>query len=199
VPIGCVGRRAATRGLPWSARRRYRPCVRSAEYDAFGPWILPVTAIGEVPPLFRDHPVDLAASHLVLKFPRNIARRDANPSMDLYDHLVIVDDVATTVLSRRPAGYTVRTVAHDTICAIDYGTDLLDGWITVHGSADGSPGAPPALTLGYVGTSQDVVEEAHAHPAFAVPDGPPGRVAATRARVRAPTRSVTSATTTSRS
>lgn len=133
--------------------------MRSAEYDAFGPWILPVTATREIPPLFRDHAVDFATSHLVLKFPRDIARRDANPSMDLYEHLVIVDDRTMTVLSRRPDGYGVRMVAVDTICAIDYGTDLLDGWFTVHSSTDGPQRGGSALRLGYVGTSQDVIEE----------------------------------------
>jgi hypothetical protein len=132
--------------------------VRSAEYDAFGPWIMPVTSREEIPPLYRDHGFDLASARLVLKLPRNVARRDATPSMDLYDHLVIVDDAALTILSRRPGGYDERVVAHEAICAIDYGTDLLDGWITVHSAGEGGRGRAPALTLSYVGTSQDVVE-----------------------------------------
>ena len=36
------------------------------EYDAFGPWVDPVRTAEEVPPLYRDHPVDLAGSRLVL-------------------------------------------------------------------------------------------------------------------------------------
>ncbi|PVU82197.1 hypothetical protein DDP54_03330 [Cellulomonas sp. WB94] len=129
--------------------------MRSAEYDAFGPWIMPVTVREEIPPLYRAHGFDLAGARLVLKLPRNVARRDATPSMDLYDHLVIVDDAALTVLSRRPGGYDERVIPHDAICAIDYGTDLLDGWITVQSVG---AGGPAALTLSYVGTSQDVVE-----------------------------------------
>jgi hypothetical protein len=119
---------------------------------------MPVTTREEVPPLYRGHGVDLARARLVLKLPRNVARRDATPTMDLYDHLVIVDDKALTILSRRPGGYDERVIAHDTICAIDYGTDLLDGWITVHSAGEGAQGRPSALTLSYVGTSQDVVE-----------------------------------------
>ena len=116
---------------------------------------MPVTSREEIPPLYRDHGIDPATARLVLKLPRNIARRDATASMDLYDHLVVVDDAALTVLSRRPGGYDERVIAHDTICAIDYGTDLLDGWLTVHSAGEGHPSA---LTLSYVGTSQDVVE-----------------------------------------
>lgn len=132
--------------------------MRSAEYDAFGPWILPVTVGEEIPPLFRAHRFDLAGARLVLKVPRNIARRDATPSMDLYDHLVIVGDATLTVLSRRTGGYDERVVPIEAICAIDYGTDLLDGWFTVHTAGEGGEGRPPALTFTYVGTSQDVVE-----------------------------------------
>ncbi|MGV8978566.1 MAG: hypothetical protein ACOH17_11025 [Cellulomonas sp.] len=132
--------------------------MRSAEYDAFGPWVLPVAAPEEIPPLYRDHRFELASALLVLKLPRNIARRDATPSMDLYDHLVIVDDAALTVLSRRPDGYDERVIPHESICAIDYGTDLLDGWITVHGTGEAGSGRAPVLSLSYVGTSQDVVE-----------------------------------------
>ncbi|HEX5333041.1 MAG TPA: hypothetical protein VFW79_10395 [Cellulomonas sp.] len=133
--------------------------MRSAEYDAFGPWIMPVTSREEIPPLYRGHGLDPATARLVLKLPRNIARRDATASMDLYDHLVIVDDAALTVLSRRAGGYDERVIAHDAICAIDYGTDLLDGWITVYSADEGEQGRAPALALSYVGTSLDVVEK----------------------------------------
>lgn len=57
---------------------------------------MPVTSREEIPPLYRGHGFDLARARLVLKLPRNVARRDATPSMDLYDHLVIVDDAALT-------------------------------------------------------------------------------------------------------
>lgn len=72
----------------------------TAEYDAFGPWIDEVRAPQDVPRLFRAHPLDLDAAHLVLKVPRNISRRDATADMDLYDHLVVLTDDELTVLSR---------------------------------------------------------------------------------------------------
>ena len=110
---------------------------------------MPVTSREEIPPLYRDHGIDPATARLVLKLPRNIARRDATASMDLYDHLVVVDDAALTVLSRRPGGYDERVIAHDTICAIDYGTDLLDGWLTVHSAGEGRPSAAHGLVWQY--------------------------------------------------
>ncbi|BDZ60782.1 hypothetical protein GCM10025873_05730 [Demequina sediminis] len=72
-----------------------------SEYDRFGPWIDRVETEADVPRLFRPHGVDLAAARLVLKVPRNVARRDASPDMDLYDHLLVLGRDSLTVLSRR--------------------------------------------------------------------------------------------------
>ncbi|MCU1433145.1 MAG: hypothetical protein JWP95_2250, partial [Actinotalea sp.] len=54
----------------------------TAEYDAFGPWILEVRAVDDLPALFSRHPLDLGSARLVLKVPRQIARRDAHAGMD---------------------------------------------------------------------------------------------------------------------
>lgn len=89
------------------------------EYDAFGPWVDPVRSAEEVPPLYRDHPVDLAASRLVLKVPRDIARRDATPDMDLYDHLLVLEADALTVLSRRGGPRTRSEATTGSACRWD--------------------------------------------------------------------------------
>ncbi|WP_258725480.1 hypothetical protein [Cellulomonas sp. NS3] len=75
----------------------------TAEHDAFGPWIDEVRSPQDVPRLFRAHPLDLDAAHLVLKVPRNLSRRDATADMDLYDHLVVLAGDELTVLSRLDA------------------------------------------------------------------------------------------------
>jgi hypothetical protein len=115
-----------------------------SEYDRFGPWIDEVRTPGDVPRLFRDHPVDLEGTRLVLKVPRNIARRDATPDMDLYDHLLALDDEGLTVLSRRGAttsgrartpdagGYDVRAVPYAEVVAVRDMVNLLDGRLSVH-------------------------------------------------------------------
>lgn len=130
--------------------------MRSPEYDAFGPWIMKVDAPDLVPPLYRDHPLDLGKAVLVLKVPRNITRRDATPDMDLYDHLVVVEQDRLELLSRSAAGYDVQTIQHSQVTAIDYGADLLDGWLTLF--TDGVVDGRPALTLRYNAASEDVVE-----------------------------------------
>lgn len=114
----------------------------TSEYDRFGPWIDDVTTPDEVPPLYRDHPLDLERARMVLKVPRNISRRNATPDMDLYDHLLVLDDAGLTVLSRRlgegsrrapvARGYDVTSVRYSELVAVLDTADLLDGRLTVY-------------------------------------------------------------------
>lgn len=114
-----------------------------SEFDRFGPWIDEVRTPDDVPRLFREHPIDLAAARLVLKVPRNIARRDATPDMDLYDHLLVLDAEGLTVLARRGAGdtgrrsvasggYDVATIPSAQVVAIRDVVSMLDGRLSVY-------------------------------------------------------------------
>jgi len=106
--------------------------VNLAEFDAFGPWIDVVSDASEIPRLYRGFPVDFATAELVLKVPRNISRRDADPAMDLYDHLIVVGDAQLTVLSRHDAWYSELTVGFEQIAIIVDSVNLLDGVFTLH-------------------------------------------------------------------
>jgi hypothetical protein len=106
----------------------------TAEFDAFGPWIDEVRSPYEVPRLFTLHPIDFATTRLVLKVPRNISRRDANPTMDLYDHLIIAGEHELTLLSRDGTMMRSTTMAYDRIAAISDAVALLDAELTIVGS-----------------------------------------------------------------
>ena len=125
--------------------------VSTAEFDAFGPWIDEVRTASAVPRLYRDYPLDLAAARLVLKVPRNIARRDALPTMDLYDHLLVVGPHDLTVLSRQDGGYGEFTMGYDRIVAIQDSVNLLAGRLTVHTRSE------RAWSIPYNGSSSEVV------------------------------------------
>jgi hypothetical protein len=123
----------------------------SAEYDAFGPWIDEVASPDEVPRLYRDYPIDFATTRTVLKFPRDIARRDATPAMDLFDHLVIVTDRALTILSRSGDRYTEVSVQHDQVAAITDWVNLLDARLVIQTLAG------DVVSVAYNGSSNDSV------------------------------------------
>jgi hypothetical protein len=125
--------------------------VRTAEYDAFGPWIDEVRTEDEIPRLYRDRAWNLGSYRLVLKVPRNISRRDATPDMDLYDHVLAVGPELLTVLSRHGAAYDETTIAYDEIAAIEDRVDLLDGRLALR-MLDGS-----TVAVGYSGSSHLVV------------------------------------------
>ena len=136
-----------------------------AEYDRFGPWIDEVIVPEDVPRLFRPYPIALSAARVVLKVPRNVARRDATAGMDLYDHVVILDRDSLTLLSRNGAtdatdatgeqpsgepGYGVLTLALADVVAIRDDLNLLDGRLTVSTSTGAS------ITVPYNGSAHDM-------------------------------------------
>ncbi|BCY10842.1 hypothetical protein [Actinoplanes sp. L3-i22] len=127
--------------------------MSSKEFDAFGPWIVPVRTVDEVPRLFRAAELEPAAFRLVLKVPRNIERRDANPAMDLYDVLIAVGDELLTVLTRTASGYATVRLPFDRIVAIEDSVRMLDGRYTLH-TLDGPP-----IAIRYNGSSRPLVLE----------------------------------------
>ena len=132
--------------------------TRSAEFDAFGPWVDRVHDATELPGLYRDYPVDFATSQLVLKVPRSISRRDALPTMDLYDHLIIVAPESLVVLSRAApdtggsaSGYTESTLGYGDVVAVTDTVDLVDGRIDILARTG------ETLTVPYNGSSEQVI------------------------------------------
>ncbi|MHB1490609.1 MAG: hypothetical protein ACYCTH_08940, partial [Cellulomonas sp.] len=135
---------------------------RTAEFDAFGPWVDEVTDVGGIPRLFRSHPIDLTSALLAIKIPRNISRRDADPSMDLYDHLIVVDETGVTILSRVvdprvragavPAPpFTTRVLTWSEVTGVTVSTEFVDGLLTLH-----TTGA--AVTVPFNGSSVSTVD-----------------------------------------
>lgn len=111
--------------------------MRTAEFDAFGPWIYQVTVPEDVPRLFRPYPLHLDEALVVLKVPRGISRRDADPTMDLYDLLLVAEPSGLTVLTRtegapgRVTPFTTRVIAWPDIYAVEESVDLVDGLLTL--------------------------------------------------------------------
>jgi len=127
---------------------------RTEEFDAFGPWVYQVRTADEVPRLFRPFAGDPTSATMVIKIPRRIARRDANPRMDLYDHLLCLRGDTLTLLSRAPGdadGVRRRAVTAEQVVAIEDSVDLLDGRLGLR-IADERP-----LVVSYNGASHDVV------------------------------------------
>jgi hypothetical protein len=127
---------------------------RTEEFDAFGPWVYQVRTADEVPRLFRPFAGDPTTATTVIKIPRRIARRDANPRMDLYDHLLSLRGDTLTLLSRAPGetdGVRRRTVTTDQVLAIEDSVDLLDGRLGLRVADERS------LVVSYNGASHDVV------------------------------------------
>ncbi|GAB2447005.1 hypothetical protein HD599_001531 [Conyzicola lurida] len=125
----------------------------TAEFDAFGPWIDEVRTAEDVPPLYRAHHIDFETARMVLKFPRDISRRDATPQMDLYDHLLIAETDRLTVLSRTATRYSQTSVDYGDIAVMTEWANLLDAELridTVLGET---------VVVAFNGTSRDRIVE----------------------------------------
>ena len=130
--------------------------MRTAEFDAFGPWVTQVVSAEGLPRLYADHVVDFDTARMVVKVPRNITRRDASPDMHLYDHLLIAGQSELTVLSRREDEYTTTVVPYDRVAAVHTSVVMLDGLLRIY-DAGGTGRSGVALDLPYNGVSDDVV------------------------------------------
>lgn len=73
---------------------------RTAEFDAFGPWVLEIDEPHEMPPLFKKYEYLIEDSLMIFKIPRKIERRHANPHMNLYDKVISVLENEVVILYR---------------------------------------------------------------------------------------------------
>lgn len=74
---------------------------RVSEYDAFGTWIYKITEKHLMPPLFIPYYKEEKDYLMLIKIPRDIERRKANPDMDLYDYVIGMYDNYGYILKRK--------------------------------------------------------------------------------------------------
>lgn len=97
------------------------------EYDAFGPWLLPIKTGADMPPRFRSAHAGLQDADYLIKIPRSIDRRDAYPGADLYESVFALDDEGFTVLTATDGseGFVSRHIAWDEVAAVRTVSNLL--------------------------------------------------------------------------
>jgi len=97
------------------------------EYNAFGPWIYLIGEEHALPPLFVSHCPEADSAQILIKVPRKIDRRDANPDMHLYDRVIGLKDDFLFVLTQVGDDVVRETLAIADIRAIQKTRDLLGG------------------------------------------------------------------------
>ncbi len=122
--FGLFGRRSPQRRV-WN-RADVDPEVLR-EYDAFGPWILPVKSVTDMPPRFRSAYAGLEGAEHLVKIPRSIDRRDAYPGADLYEAVFALDAEGFTLLTAADGaeGFTSRQVVWGDVAAVRTVSNLL--------------------------------------------------------------------------
>lgn len=103
-----------------------------SEYDAFGPWIYEIDEEHPAPSLFVPYLQQTESPLLQLKIPREIARRDANPHMELYDYVLglYTDDIQ--ILKRENNSVRETRVNYKDVEAVRLYKHLLAGILTLY-------------------------------------------------------------------
>lgn len=106
--------------------------MQNKEYDEFGPWILEINTIEDIPKLFIPYCSEIDDALLLIKIPRNIERRNANPNMDLYDYVLGVYEEYLIILKRDSKNIEVIEIKFKDVIAITNRMDLLLGIVTFY-------------------------------------------------------------------
>lgn len=125
--------------------------MRSNEYDMFGPWILEINAIDDIPRLFKPYFSKIDDVLLLIKIPKNIERRNANPSMDLYDYVLGVYDEYLLILKKHSKSVDVLKIKFKDIVAITNSNDLLNGNVILYLSKK-------IISFHYNAVSMDIIQ-----------------------------------------
>jgi hypothetical protein len=103
--------------------------IRSKECDAFGPWIYEINDEHTIPRLFAPYYKQKQTPLMIFKIPINMERRNATPSMHLYDSVVALFDTYLYVMQKDGKNVIENTIAYSDIEAIRYSHELLLGMI----------------------------------------------------------------------
>ncbi len=148
--FGNLGRRSPP-GLNWNRSEIDPDALR--EYDAFGPWLLPIKSASEMPRRFRSAYPGLEDADYLIKIPRSIDRRDAYPGGELYGAVFALDDDGFTFLtaSEDSEGFVSRHVIWDDVAAVRTVNNLLHAdFVLLLKEGD-------ALTVTYNSSSADLM------------------------------------------
>lgn len=123
------------------------------EYDAFGPWLLPVSSAEDMPRRFRSAYDGLKEADYLVKIPRSIDRRDAYPGADLYGSVFALDPDGFSLLTavEGSEGFVSRQVAWEEVAAVRTTSNLLHAeFVLLMKEGD-------ALTTSYNSVSTDLM------------------------------------------
>jgi len=126
--------------------------MRDPEYDRFGPWILEISDLDPVPPLFEPHMPDAEGIFYSFKIPRHEERRNLRPGMNMYDYVVALGEERIWILERRDTDVQTQSVAYGELAALRHREDLLDGHLYLH-----TPGR--VYDIPYSTVSADIIEK----------------------------------------
>jgi len=102
------------------------------EYNMFGPWILEVETLGDIPSHFRDYALLDSDVDIAIKIPINLDRRDVRPGMVLYNIVLIFRSNIVEFLKENNGNITTYWVEYSQIISITNTKNILKGVLKLY-------------------------------------------------------------------
>lgn len=103
-----------------------------SEYDAFGPWIYEIDDEHPIPELFAPLIKKDKYCLMMMKIPRQIERRDADPSMQLYDYVVGAYESQIFICIRQDNTAERKRFRYSDLSAISLFSCFLASYVTFY-------------------------------------------------------------------
>ncbi|WP_026973120.1 hypothetical protein [Aliagarivorans marinus] len=127
--------------------------LEEREYQHFGPWLVEVDSLDDIPPQFGDISADYNGASFAFKIPIHQERRNVNMGMLLYPQLVIVHSDRMIYLNVASSQMIRQVIHYQDLLWLEHGGDLLDSHITLATSSQ-------TLSVTYNMSSQDIASKA---------------------------------------
>jgi len=103
-----------------------------SEYDAFGPWIYEIDDEHPIPELFAPLIKKDKYCLMMMKIPRQIERRDADPGMQLYDYVVGAYESQIFICIRQDNTAERKRFRYNDLSAISLFSCFLASYVTFY-------------------------------------------------------------------
>lgn len=110
--------------------------MESREYAKFGPWVYEIEEAEDIPKLFAPYIHKIEDAIMLIKIPREIERRNANPNMDLYDFVIGVYGEYLLILKRNNDQVETFELNFRDIVALKNSIYFLAGTVTFYLAQD---------------------------------------------------------------
>ena len=97
------------------------------EYERFGPWVVPIAGMQDIPQQFLRYQELIGEAVFAFKIPINVERRNVKPGMPLYHTVVVFREDVLLLLQRTGKDVHATEIPYQEIQYLQYVGNVLVG------------------------------------------------------------------------